>query len=283
MKRSKEARGIMEVLCLSLAVSLGGCKKEAPPVLQRPTPVVSVTPAITRSSPVYLDEVGRTVARESVTVTPHVSGRVTEILFTDGANLKKGDPLFNIDPRPFQAQLNSAEANLAQAKAALDLAKTQFARVADLVDSRAIARQEYDTRKNTVAVDEAQVAQAQAAIETAKLNLEYNANHSPSSGRAAHRLTDIGNIVTANTTAMLSIQRIDPIYTDFTVSENDMSAVQRSMKRGNVKVEVRVPDDPGPPVAGPLTFIDNAVQGSSGTLTLRATLPNGDNRLWPGR
>jgi len=272
----------MALLCLSVAISLAGCKKEAPPVLQRPTPPVAVTPAIARSSPVYLDEVGRTVARESVNVMPQVSGRVTEILFADGADLKKGDRLFTIDPRPFQAQLNSAEANLAQAKAALDLAKTQFARVADLVDSRAIARQEYDTRKNTVAVDEAQVAQAQAAIETARLNLEYTAIHSPIDGRAGHRLIDIGNIVTANTTTLLSIQRLDPIYTDFTVTENDMSAVQSSMKRGALQVEVRLPDDEHA-ITGPLTFVDNAVQDTTGTLTLRATLANADRRLWPGR
>jgi len=111
-------------------------------------------------------------------------GRITEIHFTDGADLKKGDALFTIDPRPFQAQLNAAEANLVQSRAALDFAKIQFARVKDLVESRAIARQDYDTRKNAVDLAEAQVKQNEAAVDSARLNLEYTAIRSPIDGRA---------------------------------------------------------------------------------------------------
>src|ERR1019366_5804076 len=115
---------------------------------ERPPTPVSVVTAVTQDVPLYMDEVGRCVAREAVSIQPGLSGRITELHFTDGADLKKGDALFTIDPRPFQAQLDSAEANLAQSKAALDFARNQFARVKDLVESRAIARQDYDTRKN---------------------------------------------------------------------------------------------------------------------------------------
>ncbi len=270
-------------LALTFALTLAGCAKKDPPAFERPPAPVNVVAAISQNVPLYIDEVGRTVARESVSVQPELSGRITEIHFTDGADLKKGDLLFTIDPRPFQAQLNLAEANLAQSKAALDLAKIQFARVQDLVESKAIARQDYDTRKNAVDVGEAQVKQFEAAVESARLNLEYTAIHSPIDGRAGHRLVDVGNVVTSNTTTLLSIERIDPIYADFTVTENDFSEVQRHTSKGNLRVEVRLPDEQDKPLVGELTFLDNSVQPASGTVMLRATVPNGSRRLWPGR
>jgi multidrug efflux system membrane fusion protein len=273
---------LVVLLCTS-ALLLSGCAKKDPPAIERPPSPVIVAPVVTASVPVYLDEVGRTVAREMVSVQPEVSGRITEIRFTDGANLKKGDPLFTIDPRPFQAQLDSAEANLVQSKAALDFAKIQFARVQDLVESRAIARQDYDTRKNAVDVSTAQVKQNEAAVESARLNLEYTSIRSPIDGRAGRRLVDVGNVVTANSTTLLTIERLDPIYADFTVTENDLPAVQRNSRGGQLRVEVRLPDEPERPVVGRLTFLDNTVQASSGTVLLRATVPNADRHLWPGQ
>ncbi len=268
----------------ALLLSSGcGNTKASSPAFERPLAPVSVAAAVTQDVPIYLDAVGKSVARDVVSVQPQVSGRITEIHFTDGAELKKGDPLFTIDPRPYQAQLHSAEANLARAKADLDLARTQFARIADLVDTRAIAKQDYDTRKNAVAVAEAQVKQNEAAVENARLNLEYTSIRSPINGRAGHRLVDVGNVVTANSGSLLSIQRLDPIYTDFTVTENDLTEVQRHMKQGALKVEVRLPDDTDKSIIGQLTFLDNAVQGATGTVTLRATVPNHDYMLWPGR
>ncbi len=266
-----------------LSALLTGCAKKDPPAFERPPSPVVIATASTKDVPFYLDEVGRTVAREVVSAQPQVSGKITEILFTDGANLAKGDPLFTIDPRPFQAALNAAEANLAQSKAALDFAKIEFARVQDLVESKAIARQDYDTRKNAVDVGEAQVKQNEAAVETAELNLEYTSIRSPIDGRAGRRLVDLGNVVTANTTTLLTIERMDPIYADFTVTENDLPEVQRNAANRGLKVEVRLPDEPDKPSIGELTFLDNAVQSSSGTVMLRATVPNSNRRLWPGQ
>ncbi len=153
---------ISYVACVAGLLSTS-CAKKDPPPPERPPSVVTVATAISQDVPYYLDEVGHTVAREVVSVQPEVSGKITEIHFADGANLKKGDLLFTIDPRPFEAQLNAAQANLAQSKAALDFAQVQFARVQDLIESRAIARQDYDTRKNAVDVGEAQVKQNEAA------------------------------------------------------------------------------------------------------------------------
>jgi multidrug efflux system membrane fusion protein len=270
-----------------LLVATAGCNRgavEAAAGSGPEAPIVTVATASATDVPIYFDEIGRNGAFESVTVTPQVGGRITERHFEDGANLTKGQLLFVIDPRPYQAQLDSAQANLAQAKASLELAKIQFARDAGLVGTKAISQQDYDTKKSTVDVDEAQVEAAQAALETAKLNLEYCFIHSPIEGRAGARLVDVGNVVQANTTSLLLIQRLDPIYADFTIAEGDLPEVQRQMKRGTLSAEVRLPSDrQGSGRSGKLTFLDNAVQNGTGTVNLRATLPNSDRHFWPGQ
>ena len=279
---SARPRKALRLACL-LSALLVGCQKTTPPSVERPPAPVSVAAAVTQDAAVYLDEVGKCVAREVVSVQPQVSGRITAIHFADGADVKVGDPLFTIDPRPYRAQLDAALATLAQARAALDLAKIQFVRAGNLRQTKAIAQQDYDTRKNAVDVSQAQVEQGQAAVETARLNLDYTSIRSPINGRAGHRLVDLGNVVTANSGSLLMIQRLDPIYADFTVAENDLTTVQRHLAAGTLRVEVRLPDEPDRPVVGQLTFLDNAVQDATGTVMLRATVANSERRLWPGR
>jgi membrane fusion protein, multidrug efflux system len=249
-----------------------------------PAPLVTVVNAKTQDVPRYLDEIGRNSAFESVTVTPQVGGRITERHFQDGENLQKGQLLFVIDPRPYKALLDSSAASLAQAKAALDLAKIQFARDQEVIASRAISKQDYDTKKNTVDVDQAQVEAAQAALETAKLNLEYCYIHSPIDGRAGARLVDVGNVVQPNATSLLSIQRLDPIYANFTITERDLPEVQKEMSRGALKASVRLPSDAeNQAQGGTVEFLDNAVQNGTGTVNLRATLRNPGRHFWPGQ
>jgi membrane fusion protein, multidrug efflux system len=249
-----------------------------------PPPLVSVTQARTQDVPRYLDEIGRNTAFESVNVMPQVAGRITERHFQDGDNLRKGQLLFVIDPSPFKAQLDSAKANLAQAEAALELAKVQFARDQELVGTRAISKQDYDTKKSTVDQSAAQVEAAKAAIETAQINLDYCYIHSPIDGRAGARLVDVGNVVQANTTSLLSIQRMDPIYANFTITEVDLPEVQKEMSRGTLKALVRLPGDPeNNPLPGKVEFLDNAVQNATGTVNLRATISNPDHHFWPGQ
>ncbi len=276
----------VRVALLGLALLAGlaaACNKKPEASFERPPAPVTVARAVARDVPVYIDAVGKTVAREVVSIQPQVSGRITRIHFTDGAELKVGDLLFTIDPRPYQAQLNQAEANLAQAQAALDLAKVNFARVENVSDPRAVSRQDYDARKNAVETAEAALQQNRAAVESARLNLEYCTIRSPINGRAGQRAVDVGNVVSANNGSLLVIQRLDPIYADFTITENELTAVQRNLARGKLKVEVRLPDDDREPRSGPLTFVDNAVQDGTGTIKLRATLDNRDRRFWPGR
>ena len=268
-------------------LTASGCNRANPQAAgpqMLPAPLVTVAKAQKQDVPLYLDEIGKSGGSESVTVTPQVGGRITERHFQDGADLTKGALLFVIDPRPYQAQLDSARASLAQAKAALALAKAQFARDEELVGSKAISKQDYDTKKNTVDVDLAQVESAEAALETAKLNLEYCYIHSPIEGRAGARLVDVGNVVQANTTGLLLIQRLDPIYADFTVTEGDLPEVQKEMSRGSLKTLVRLPSDPENRArSGKLTFLDNAVQNGTGTVNLRATMSNPDHHFWPGQ
>jgi membrane fusion protein, multidrug efflux system len=272
----------MSVLGLA-ALAFAGCRQEAPAAFERPPAPVAVAAAVMRDVPVYLDEVGKVAAREVVSIQPQVSGRITRILFSDGTHLRKGDLLLIIDPRPYQAQLDAAEASLAQAKAELDLARIQLARATTLIETKAISQQEYDLKKNAVDVAAARVAGSEAAVETGRLNLEYCYIRSPIDGRAGQRLVDLGNVVAASSGSLLTIQRLDPVYADFTVPENDLTSVQQNMARGSLKVEVRLPDEPGDPRVGALTFLDNAVQDGTGTVKLRATIPNGDHRFWPGR
>jgi multidrug efflux system membrane fusion protein len=273
----------MRMSAMAVAVlAFAACGRPAPPSFERPPAPVHVAAALRQDAPLYLDEIGRAVAREVVAVQPQVGGRITAVHVADGADVKTGDPLFTIDPRPYRAQFDEHEAALAQAKASLDLAKIEAERAESLVESKAISKQDVDARRNAVEIARARVLEHEAAVETARLNLEYCDIRSPIDGRAGHRLVDPGNIVSANGSPLLVIQRIDPIYADFTVTENALSTVQRHMQGRALAVEVRLPDD-AEPLAGELTFLDNAVQDGTGRVKLRATVANPARRLWPGR
>ena len=271
------------ILSAAILAFISGCEKRTPSGFQRPPASVSVATAVQQDVPVYIDNVGKTVAREVVSIQPQVSGRITEIHFVDGAELKKGDMLFTIDPKPYKAQLDSAEATLAEKKAALELAKLQLNRYAELLTTKSVSQYDYDQRKNAYDIAEAQVQQSEAAVDTAKINLDYCFIRSPIDGRAGQRLVDIGNVVAANIGSLLVIQRLDPIYADFTITENELTSVQQKMKNNALKAEVRLPDDSEKPREGEVSFLDNAVQETTGTVKLRATIPNSDHRFWPGR
>jgi multidrug efflux system membrane fusion protein len=168
--------------------------------------------------------------------------------------------------RADQAMVESGKAAIAAAEATL--AQAQAAVVA--------GQAAVDNARATVRANE-------ALVESARLQLAYTEIRSPIDGRAGQRLVDLGNVVTANTGSLLSIQRLDPIYAEFTVTENDLTEVQRHMQGGRLDVEVRLPDRPDTVIPGTLTFLDNAVQEGTGTVKLRATVPNRERRLWPGR
>jgi len=315
---------LSSVAACSLLAAMSGCmNKAAPAAVERPPAPVTVTEAAVQDVPVYLDAIGKTVAREVVSIQPQVSGRIVKIHFTDGANVKKGDLLFTIDPTPFEAAVTQAQANVTkdiavkkQAEANLnkDLAvdnwnALQVKRYAQLVSAGVVPREQYeqlaatsDSSKATVEADRAAVHSADesikadnAAVERARVDLSYCYIKAPIDGRAGQRLADVGNVVNpggnnSNSTAangppanaLLVIERLDPIYADFTISQNDLSKVQEQMRAGTLKTEVRLPDA-ADPIAGQLTFLDNSVQNQTGQVNLRATIPNSDRRFWPGR
>lgn len=303
-------------LCLAFVSGFSlmvGCHRGEAPASQqmraRPPAQVTVAPAIARDVPVYLDEIGKAVAIEIVTIVPQVGGKVIAAHVQDGAYVKKGQLLFEIDPRPFQAALASAEATLAQGKAELDWARIEFNRVKGLLSADSASQLEFEQKRVALAVSEAQVQGAEAAIDTARLNLEYTRIQSPVDGRAGARLVDPGNVVRSNDAPMMVVQRLDPIYVEFTITENDLNTVRRHMAHAGqggeagLRVEVDVPSDtarvlsalggPAPetrpegtrpgPREGQLTFLDNSVQSGTGTVRLRATVRNEDRYFWPGQ
>jgi len=270
------------------ALALGGCKQAEAPAQQQagapPAPLVTLAVATAHDVPVYIDAIGNGGASDSVTITPQVSGLITQRHFEDGADVKKDQLLFVIDPRPYQAQLDLAEAQLASNQAALDLANIQLKRYQDVPDSRAISASDYDLRKNAVDVARAQILASQAAIETAKLNLEYCSIKSPLDGRAGRRMQDVGNVAVGMQTGLLSLQRLDPMYVNFTIAEKDLPEVQKEMAAGILKTQVRLPSEtPEQGRQGALEFLDNSVQQTTGTVNLRATVPNADHHFWPGQ
>ena len=316
------------LLGLTTAVFTGCTNKAAQQGFERPPAPVSVTEAVMQDVPNYIDAIGKTVAREVVSIQPQVSGRILKIHFTDGANVKKGDLLFTIDTRPFEANLRQAQANVskdvalkkqAEANLAKDLAQSKYGdietkRYATLVEQGVVSREQYDqirsnaeSLKATVEADRAAIHSAEesikvdtAAVDSVKVELSYCYIRSPIDGRAGQRLVDIGNVVnpggssgggasnnanggnSGSSNSLLVIERIDPIYGDFTIPQDNLAVVQQQMRQGTLKTEVRLPDATDP-IAGQLTFLDNAVQSGTGTINLRATIPNSDHRFWPGR
>ena len=292
-------------------------------------PAVTAAKVVVHDVPIYIDEIGRITARESVTIMPEVAGRVDSVHFEEGSDVKKGDLLFQIDPRPFQAVVDRAKAAVAQSQANLEFANADFARVEALKGTSAVSQTEYDQKKSTVAVDQATVETGKAAARTAQLNLEYCQIRSPITGRSGQRLVDPGNIVKANETALVSIERIDPIYADFTIPENRLPEVRSYMASGTLKTIIQLPPESAIPSTQPnkssaptssaaapttassvavssaaaspttapttqpragsqqrigeLSMLDNTITPNSGTIRLRATLPNSDEYFWPGQ
>ena len=234
---------------------------------QPPTRPVAVAKAATKDVPVYLDEIGTCAAYETVQVQAQVSGVIMARQFQDGSDVKKGDPLFTIDPRPYQAAVD-------QAKAQATLDQVTLKRQEDLRARKVISHQDYDT-----AVANAQ--KSQAATEAAQVNLDYCYIKSPINGRVGLRNVDVGNLVGPSSPPLVTIQGLDPIYTDFTVAENDLPLVRKYLGGSNVKVETYLADGSITPRTGDLYFIDNAVQPGSGTVRARGVTPNPDRALWP--
>jgi multidrug efflux system membrane fusion protein len=234
--------------------------------------------------PVQMHEFGRVFSPQNVNVQPQVSGRITEVHFVEGQDVKNGDLLFVIDPRPFQASLEQAQGQLKSDQAQLELNRRNLQRAEQTGQGRFVSAQEVDTDRAQVQIYEGAIIRDQAAIDQANLNLEYAYVRSPVDGRTGRRLVDPGNFVATGGAILVNIQRQDPVYVDFTISENELQRLRQSMAEGNsLTVGAVVPSKPDFIKTGTLSFLDNSVSTQSGTAMLRATIPNPDHFLWPGQ
>lgn len=251
-----------------------------------PAPVIVVA-ARTATVPVTLSVIGNVQAYSAVAVKSQVDGQIREVHFREGQAVKKGDLLFTLDARPYEAALRQAEANLAKDKALLDKARADLARLESLVAKDFTSRANYDTAKANVASLDATIKADEALVEQARLKLEYTRIAAPIEGRVGSILVNAGNLVRANDNAagstLVVLNQIRPIYVQFSVPESHLSEIRARMTAGKITVKAQVPQEDRVPAEGLLTFINNAVDTATGTIVLKATFPNEDDRLVPGQ
>jgi multidrug efflux system membrane fusion protein len=252
----------------------------APPAA--PAVPVQATVATKRDVPVYLTGLGTVQAFNTVTVKTRVDGELQKVAFTEGQDVKAGDLLAQIDPRPFQATLDQATAKKVQDEAQLANAKVDLQRFASLATRDFATKQQLDTQKALVAQLQAQIEGDQAAIDSARTQLDYATITSPISGRTGIRLLDQGNIVHAtDTTGLVVVTQLQPISVIFTLPEDQLPSVKTAMASGPVTILAMSRD--GKQLAdGTLALVDNQIDQSTGTIRLKGTFANRDGALWPG-
>lgn len=281
---------VLLVVAVVSAAWLTGCDKSAPaaPPAQGPTEVGVVT--VTASDAALMADLpGRTAAFRLAEVRPQVSGIIDKRLFTEGAEIKAGTRLYQIDPATYQAAVTTAEAELARADANLAAAKAREARYKDLVGAKAISQQDYDDALATLGQSKAAVAAAKAAVQSAQINLRYTEVIAPISGVIGKSSVTEGALVSAGQAQVLaSIQQLDPIYVDVSQSVNDLLALRRQLKAGTVaqadtaKVRLVLDDGSLYEHEGKLQFSEVSVNETTGTVVLRAIFPNPERMLLPG-
>ena len=248
-----------------------------------PAVPVTVAPVTQETVPIRLQAIGNVEAYSTVALKARVDGEIVEVNFPEGAPVKKGDILFRIDPRPYAAALRQAEANALRDVAARSQARSQDQRYQDLLEKNFVSKEAYAQIRTNAETAEAVAKASQAALENARLNLEYCTIHSPLDGYVGKVLLHAGNLVKANDVSpLVVINQVRPIYVNFAVPEQNLPEVRKYRAAGPLTVETLL--DPGaPPVQGQLIFVDNAVDPSTGTIRLRAQFENADAALWPGQ
>ena len=274
-------------------VSIGGCGKSGGSAQSAPPPQVSVAQVLEKRVKDWDEFTGRLQAVETVEIRPRVSGYIDKVAFTEGSQVKNGDLLFIIDPRPYQAEFDRAAADVKRYKTALELARIELVRVQRLKDSGAVSEEELDERKSTLAQGEANVAGAEAARETASLNLSFTRVTSPIAGRVSRAEVTRGNLVTGGInggTLLSSVVSMDPIYLYFDADEQSYlrytqtahSGVGPSSNAAQNPVQVGLANEEGFPHLGKVDFVDNQLNPQTGTIRARAVLENKNGQFTPG-
>lgn len=267
-------------LVLMVAV-LGGCsQKKAPPPPSYP---ITITEAIEKSTPIYVEAIGNVYSLQTIAVRPQVSGIIEKAHVKQGQYVKKGDVLYTIDPRPYQAVLDQAKANLSKDEAALKLAKITVERYKDLVSKDYVSKLNFETYQTNVSLDEAQIEVDKALVDQAQINLDYTTITTPIDGKISQYNIDPGNLVVANDpNTLTTIREITPADIRFNITQQDFVSVQKAMHDKVLKFEVILPQDKEHPREGKIYFVDNNIDLTTGTILLRGTVENTDEFLWPG-
>ncbi|WP_045756684.1 efflux RND transporter periplasmic adaptor subunit [Xanthomonas albilineans] len=276
------------VVLSSLVVGVGGCSGDKPSAVSLSR--VGVMTLSAHALPVERTLPGRTVAYETADVRPQVGGLLRQRLFVEGQEVKAGQPLYQIDPAPYQAAYDIARGNLVQAEAALASARPKAERYRTLVGMDAASKQDADDAISALRQDEAAVIAAKAGLQAARINLDYTRITAPISGRTGASAYTVGALLTAaQDAALTTIQRLDPIYLDVTQSSTQILALRRQLDAGRIRaidgkaqVQVRLEDGSTYPHAGTLEFVGTQVNAGTGNVTLRAVVPNPEHLLLPG-
>ncbi len=251
-----------------------------------PQPAVPVTVdrVVVKDMPLDVGAVGAVEAYSTVSVRAQVTGELREVNFRQGDDVQAGQVLFALDRRPLEAALNQAEANLQRDSAQAANAKVIAERFDDLVERGVGTREQRDTARTTAAALDAVVGANRAAVENAKVQLQYATIRAPISGRTGALMVHAGNLVRANDQApLVVINQVTPIYVSFGIPETLLPELRRYMAARTLDVEATPPNEAGPPALGRITFVDNQVDQTTGTIRIKATFPNTNRRLWPGQ
>lgn len=274
------------MLCLSVA-ALSGCSGKSKDKT-KPTPQVGFVVVHPSAVPVPVSLPGRVVAFETSEVRPQITGVIHKRLFTEGATVRAGQPLFQIDPSLYSASVNQANANLASARAMAEAADAKAQRYKPLAQIEAVAKQDYTDALAAARQARASVAQGQAALDTARINLRFTTVPAPITGKIGRSLFTVGALVSANQTDPLAlIQRMDPIFVDMQQSSAELLALRRALSsggalKGSTAVRLQLEDGTLYPAAGVVQFSEVTVNAATGTVTLRASFPNPNGVLLPG-
>lgn len=265
---------------LSLNAGTAGAATPAPAAFVMPVPVVNV---VKKTIPIYLDYAARTEPIRSITLQARIPGYLQEQAAADGLDVRQGDLLYKIAPDDFQAALDQAKAQVQRDTATLDYARSNLGRGTELAKSGYLAKDGFDQRTSTLREAQASLALNQAAVRTAELNLSYAEIRAPFSGRLGRNQASVGTLVSVAGTVLNTLVQLDPIYVTFNPSETDLAEIEQARAAGPIEVEVLLPGETGASQKGELTFIDNSVDRSTGTITARATIGNGKFTLLPGQ
>ncbi len=311
-------KSVAAALTLAISLFLFGCSRGAEATSTKgggkkgdmAVPVTLAT-VVQKDVPVEISVIGNVEALSTITAKAQIGGELIKVHFKEGDFVRKGDLLFNIDPRPLQAQLSQAEANIAKARAMLGQAEanlvrdtaqahyleSQAQRVANLVKQGIMSKDQgessqaaADATAGTLAADRATIESAKAeinatsaAVENIRVQLSYTDIRSPINGRTGNLMIKLGNLVTPNSMDLVTINQVEPIYVTFAVPESQLAPVKKYMALGRLPVIAAPQDSTVAKETGVLTFIDNAVDATTGTIKMKGTFPNADHALWPGQ